>query len=67
MAPFSVICLKFSVSLWLVRFLTVPVTCAIRGLPSLITETLIIPRFLLRACSTDLAMSGVRNVELKVL
>ncbi|MNU11847.1 hypothetical protein D3C72_2600200 [compost metagenome] len=54
-------------TLWLVRSFTVPLTWAIKGLPSLSTETLITPCCLLRISSAPLAMSGVRKVELKVL
>lgn len=53
--------------LWLVRSFTVPLTWAIKGLPSLITDTLITPWFLLRISSAPLAISGVKKVELNVL
>ncbi|MNJ02801.1 hypothetical protein D3C73_1628880 [compost metagenome] len=59
--------MNFNETLWLVRSLTVPLTSAVRGLPSLSTETLITPWFLLRVSPAALAMSGVRKVELKVL
>ncbi|MNH43059.1 hypothetical protein D3C79_1048800 [compost metagenome] len=59
--------MNFSGTELLVRSLTVPLTWVTTGLPALITETLITPWFLLRTRPADLAMSGCRKVEIKVL
>ncbi|MNL84928.1 hypothetical protein D3C87_2130580 [compost metagenome] len=59
--------MNFNGTVWLVRSFTDPLTSAVRGLPSLSTETLITPWFLLRVSPAALAISGVRKVELNVL